>query len=113
MSSRARSGLLAELGEFRETAALMAAAAVGLRGEAAARAMRAAKREHAMKRWNAVCAVAVKRSESINEKRMRELEARVAAVLDEPAHVRPDDSLAEEQGDISHDSGSSNGLNDL
>lgn len=77
----ARGRLLSEMGEFAAVAAEMAAAAVGLRGEDAAKAMRRAKRESEAKRWASVCESARLRQERIIQRDVQQLESRTRAVL--------------------------------
>ena len=63
----------------------MAAAAVGLRGSEARAAMTRAKHARAAERWAAISKAAVRRADAINERDVRQLRARVRAVLGLPA----------------------------
>lgn len=77
----ARAGLLREVGEFSRTAAAMAAAAVGLRGEPARAAMRRARRESERRRWESVCADAAARLERIKRRDEQQFGDRVRLLL--------------------------------
>lgn len=92
----ARGGLLREMGEFSRLASEMAAAAVGLRGYEASKAMTRAKRESEAKRWASVCADAKASQERIIQRDVQQLEKRTRLLLtqtDAQATVQ-----AEEQG---------------
>ena len=80
----ARAGLLAEVGEFSAAAAEMAAAAVGLRGGDARRAMSAVKRSRAASRWASLCASGALRREQIKLRDERQFEARLRRLLGDP-----------------------------
>lgn len=83
MRRGARAGLLAEVGEMSALAAVMAAAAIGLRGADAAKAMTQAKRERASLRWASVCEAASERRERIIQRDAQQLEARVRLLLNQ------------------------------
>lgn len=92
----ARGGLLREMGEFSALAATMAAAAVGLRGYDATKAMTRAKRESEAARWASVCEMAQASQERIIQRDVQQLEKRTRLLLtqtDAQATVQ-----AEEQG---------------
>lgn len=77
----AREGLLAEMGESQALAALMAAAAVGLRGGDARRSMSAVRRSRAASRWASVCASGTLRREQIKQRDVQLFEARLKRLL--------------------------------
>ena len=77
----ARAGLLAEVGEFSAAAAEMAAAAVGLRGYDAVKAMTARRREREAARWASVSASAALRREQIILRDASQFDGRVRALL--------------------------------
>jgi len=88
----ARAGLQATIVEISATAALMAAAAVGLRGRDARRASRDALKREREQRWSAVCVSAVKRRDADKQRLMQQLEERTRAVL---ALVQQDEQPSE------------------